>query len=203
MSSARPRDRGCTLESPAITSGSTATVAGCGGWRASSASRASACRAVRSGAERELRLGAQGGHASGVGVLRRKVAVGGDRLVVAIRLLLARADHERPEHIVRLKLERRARYDDRRIAAAGGGERRAVPKRCDSTGLWSASAGDGCAQQKRQELQLHRRDFFFAAFFLTSAFGLTARTGLDLRGPSTSPSTRSPSSGPIKPRRTA
>src|SRR6266550_1616952 len=52
MSSASPRDKGCTPESPAITSGSTATVAGSGGARASSASRASAWRAARSAAAR-------------------------------------------------------------------------------------------------------------------------------------------------------
>src|SRR5207237_9513526 len=61
------------------------------------------------------------------------------------------------------------------------------------------------AQQQKGELRLHLRDFFLAALFLGGALGFAARTGLclDLRGPSTSASTRSPSSGPIKPRRTA
>jgi len=162
-------------------------------------------RSLRRSAERELRLGAHSGYTSGVRVLRRKVAVGGDRLVVAIRLLLTRADHERPEHVVRLARERGACYDGGGVAAPGGGERRTEPKRRDWSGLRCASARDGRAQQKKRELQLHRRDFFFAAFFLTSAFGRAARTGLplDLRGPSMSARTRSPSSGPIKPRRTA
>src|SRR5439155_12737311 len=90
------------------------------------------------------------------------------------------------------------------VAPPGGGERRAALKRRESTGLWSASARDGHAQQKKREPQLHRRDFFFPVFFLTSALGRVGRTGLclDLRT-STSASTRSPSSGPIRPRRTA
>src|SRR6185312_3526909 len=100
-----------------------------------------------------------------------------------IRLLLTRADHERPEHIVRLAFERRARHHGRAVATAGGGERGPETKWREWSGLWRASAGDGRAQQKKRELQLHRRDFFFAAFFLTSAFGFTARTGLDVEGP--------------------
>ena len=161
-------------------------------------------RPLRRGAERELRLGAHRGYTPGGGVLRRKIIVGGDRFVVAGGLLLTPADHERPEHIVRLGLERRACHDGRAVAAPSGGERRCEPKGRDWSGLWYASAGDSRAQQQRQDLQLHRRDFFFAAFFLASTLGLAAWAGfgLDLRT-STSASTRSPSSGPIKPRRTA
>src|SRR5439155_550917 len=162
------------------------------------------CRSLRRGAERELRLGAQRGYTSGARVLRHKGGIGGDRLVVAIRPFLTRANYERPEGVVRLEVERGARHDGRGVAAPGGGERRAAPKRRECGGLRRASTRDGRAQQKKGEL-LHRRDFFLTAFFLASALGLAGWTGLclDLRGPSTSASTRSPSSGPIKPRRTA
>ncbi len=161
-------------------------------------------RSLRRGTERELRLGAQRGHASGPRVSGRKVGVSGDRLVVASRPLLAGADHEWSERVVGLALERRASHNGGGVAPPGGGERRAAPKRRQSTGLWSASARDGHAQQKKREPRLHRRDFFFPVFFLTSALGRAGRTGLalDLRT-STSASTRSPSSGPIRPRRTA
>src|SRR5436190_146230 len=157
MSSASPRDKGCTPESPAITSGSTATVAGSGGARASSASRASACRAARSAAAR------------GEGRSESKLDGG-------VLGLLPRLARERGN--------------------VGGR---------DCRGLRCASARDGGAQQQKRERPLHRRDFFLAAFFLTSGLGLAARTGLtlDLRGTSMSERTRSPSSGPIKPRRTA
>src|SRR5256885_2272547 len=123
MSSASPRDKGCTPESPAITSGSTATNL-----------------------------------AGGVGGL-----------------------------LVRLARER----------GNGGGR--------DCRGRGCGSPRDGGAQQQKGERPFHRRDFFLAAFFLTSGLGLAARTGLtlDLRGTSMSAMTRSPSSGPIKPRRTA
>src|SRR2546426_72866 len=136
MSSASPRDKGCTPESPAITSGSTATVAGCGGAEGRSESKL-------------------------------------DGGVLGLLLRLAR-------------------------------ERGNVGGR-DCRGLRCASARDGGAQQQKGERPFHRRDFFFAAFFLTSGLGLAARTGLtlDLRGTSMSAMTRSPSSGPIKPRRTA
>src|SRR3989449_676988 len=158
-------------------------------------------------------------------ILGREVAVDSDRFVVAIRLLPAPAEHQRPEHVVGLEREPRARDHARGVAAPGGGEGRSESKldggvlglllrlarECgnvggrDCRGLRCASARDGGAQQQKRERPLHRRDFFFAAFFLTSGLGLAARTGLtlDLRGTSMSARTRSPSSGPIKPRRTA
>src|SRR3989441_6279776 len=51
-------------------------------------------------------------HASGVRVLGREVRVDGDRFVVAIRLLSARAEHQRPEHVVGLEREPRARRSE-------------------------------------------------------------------------------------------
>lgn len=172
-----------------------------------------------------MRLGAERRHAPGPGVRRGKVGVGRHRGVVAIRLLLARADHERPEHVLGLERESRARHDDRGIAAPAGGERRREPEphagvlgtlpclALESGNLggrdrsWPGCVGARCREhhQKERELRFHRRDFFFAGFFLGGGFGLAPRTGLclDFKGPSTSASTRSPSSGPIRPRRTA
>src|SRR5437763_15055969 len=118
---------------------------------------------------------------------------------------MTRAVLPRPGLSRRLALGRLARHDGRGIAAPGAGERRGEPKRRDWSGLWDASARDGGAQQQKGELRLHLRDLFLTALFLGSALGFAARTGLclDLRGPSTSASTRSPSSGQIKPPRTA
>src|SRR5205807_6272309 len=56
----------------------------------------------------------------------------------------------------------------------------------------------------RLDALLHRRDFFLAGFFFGAGLGLTALLGgLRLSAPCTSARTRSPSSGPIRPRRTA
>src|SRR2546422_10957112 len=146
-------------------------------------------------------------------MLGREVAVDGNRFVVAIRLLPARAEHQRPEHVVGLEREPRARDHARGVAASGGGEGRPESKLDggvlglllrlarergnvggrDCRGLRGASARDGGAQQQKRERLLHRRDFFLAAFFLTSGFGLPARAGfaLGFGGTSTSARTRS------------
>src|SRR6266568_1735025 len=85
----------------------------------------------------------------------------------------------------------------------------------DGGGSGRASARPDQGHQEEQILPLtHRRDFFFAAFrFAAAAAPAPAPRGfvgcaglrppLALSGPSTSASTRSPSSGPISPRRTA
>ena len=177
-------------------------------------------------AERELCLAPQGRDTPGVGVLRGEVIVRRDRLVVAPRLLLTRADDERREHVVRLERCCRARHYNSCVAALGGGEGGSEPEldrgiawllAClgeeprdlgggDGGRLGSARAGDGRTHHDDCDRTSHRRDFFFAGFFLARARGRAAARagfGLDLRGPSMSPRTRSPSSGPIRPRRTA
>src|SRR2546427_285424 len=166
---------------------------------------------------------------------RREVVVGGDRVVVAARLLLAAPHDERAEHVGRVERLGRARDAQRRVAPPGGreGGGEAEAKRGvsglllglseesrnvggrDGGGAGRASAPPDQGHQEGQILPLtHRRDFFFAAFRFAAAAppppaprcfvgcaGL--RPPLALSGPSTSASTRSPSSGPISPRRTA
>src|SRR2546429_9119669 len=53
---------------------------------------------------------------------RREVVVGGDRVVVAARLLLAAPNDERPEHVGRVEHLGRARDARRRVAPPGGRE---------------------------------------------------------------------------------
>src|SRR3989442_5811980 len=53
---------------------------------------------------------------------RREVVVGGDRVVVAARLLLAAPHDERPEHVGRVERLGRARDARRRVAPPGGRE---------------------------------------------------------------------------------
>src|SRR5437899_2498868 len=53
---------------------------------------------------------------------RREVIVGGDRVVVAARLLLAAPHDERPEHVGRVERLGRARDARRRVAPPGGRE---------------------------------------------------------------------------------
>src|SRR5437667_286035 len=53
---------------------------------------------------------------------RREVVVGGDRVVVAARLLLAAPHDERPEHVGRVERLGRARDAQRRVAPPGGRE---------------------------------------------------------------------------------
>src|SRR5437870_565156 len=166
---------------------------------------------------------------------RREVVVGGDRVVVAARLLLAAPHDERPEHVGRVERLGRGGAARRRVAPPGGreGGGEAEAKRGvsglllglseesrnvggrDGGGSGRASAPPDQGHQEEQILPLtHRRDFFFAAFRFAAAAppapaprcfvgcaGL--RPPLALSGPSTSASTRAPSSGPISPRRTA
>src|SRR2546426_4557375 len=53
---------------------------------------------------------------------RGEVIVGGDRVVVAARLLLAAPHDERPEHVGRVERLGRARDAQRRVAPPGGRE---------------------------------------------------------------------------------
>src|SRR5436309_5630185 len=121
---------------------------------------------------------------------RREVVVGGDRVVVAARLLLAAPHDERPEHVGRVERLGRARDARRRVAPPGGreGGGEAEAKRGvsglllglseesrnvggrDGGGSGRASARPDQGHQEEQILPLtHRRDFFFAAFRFAAA----------------------------------
>src|SRR5438093_11224356 len=115
---------------------------------------------------------------------RGEVIVGGDRVVVAARLLLAAPHDERPEHVGRVERLGRARDARRRVAPPGGreGGGEAEAKRGvsglllglseesrnvggrDGGGSGRASARPDQGHQEEQILPLtHRRDFLFAA----------------------------------------
>src|SRR3989442_14410554 len=121
---------------------------------------------------------------------RREVVVGGDRVVVAARLLLATPPDERPEHVGRVERLGRARDARRRVAPPGGreGGGEAEAKRGvsglllglseesrnvggrDGGGSGRASAPPDQGHQEEQILPLtHRRDFFFPAFRFAAA----------------------------------
>src|SRR3989441_2759413 len=121
---------------------------------------------------------------------RREVVVGGDRVVVAARLLLAAPHDERPEHVGRVERLGRARDARRRVAPPGGreGGGEAEAKRGvsglllglseesryvggrDGGGAGRASAPPAQGPQEEQILPLtHRRGLFFAAFPFAAA----------------------------------
>ncbi len=188
------------------------------------------CRPLGLGAQRPQRLGAQRGDPAGPGMPGGEVLVRRDRLVVAAGLLLTGSHDERPEHVGGLEQLRGARDHGGGVAPLGGGERGSEPEAeggvvglllglsdeignvggRDAGGPGRAGARPGQDHQEERQLSLaHRRDFFFPGFFFGAppvpALGFAPRTGLrlDARGPSTSSRRRSPSSGPIRPRRTA